>query len=61
MCEYNDTIKCTCHNTGCEFFAKCCECVAKHRDKGQFPGCFYSPEYVTKGRSYELLVEDRSR
>ena len=31
---------CPCPNTNCERYAKCCECVAFHRDeKGNLPNC----------------------
>ena len=61
MCDFNDSIDCPCHNTGCEYFAKCCSCIGRHAPKGQFPACFFSAEFEPKGRSFELLVEDRGK
>ena len=30
---------CPCANTGCANYAKCCDCVANHAKKGNFPAC----------------------
>lgn len=45
-CVSDDNLKgCTCSKTSCQRRGKCCLCVKHHRDKGQIPGCFFSPEY----------------
>lgn len=28
----------------CDRHGKCSECVAYHRDSGEFPACFFTPE-----------------
>ncbi|MDR0596085.1 MAG: hypothetical protein LBG50_00885 [Clostridiales Family XIII bacterium] len=58
-CEHNPSIKCSC-TYSCENHAKCCECVAYHRDMGQFPACFFSAEAERKyDRSLGALISDR--
>ena len=59
MCENNPAIKCNCSMTTCERHGKCCECVANHVGKNNFPACFFSEEAEAKGRSFEILLEDR--
>lgn len=45
----------------CPRHAKCCECVAHHRDhEGGIPGCFFTKEGEAKwDRSLEALCADR--
>jgi len=31
--------ECLCQEKSCERNGKCCECVAYHREMGNFPGC----------------------
>lgn len=58
-CEFNSAVQCSC-TAACPLHGKCCECVARHRDKGQFPGCFFSAEAEKKyNRGFALLLEDR--
>ena len=30
---------CVCTSDDCERNGRCCECIAYHREKGQFPAC----------------------
>ena len=36
--------KCTCPNTGCKHYGKCCSCVVNHRKNGSTPNCYKYPE-----------------
>lgn len=48
---------CSCSYDGCPRKAICCECVVYHRNRGQIPGCFFSPEIEkTYDRSIENFV-----
>ncbi len=59
-CEFNQNIKCTC-TYACDKHGKCCECVAYHKRKNEFPGCFFT-EKAEKSydRSWAALVKDRN-
>ncbi len=46
---------CSCSYAGCERRGMCCECVLYHRQKGQIPGCFFSP---AAEKSYDRSVEN---
>lgn len=40
----------------CERHGKCEECIAYHRDSGEFPACFFTPEgEKTYDRSWRNL------
>ncbi len=45
--------ECTCSYEPCSRKGICCECVAYHRDRGEIPGCFFSPEAE---KSYDRSV-----
>lgn len=48
-----DSCRCT---YPCERHGNCRECVAYHRDSGEFPACFFSPEgEKTYDRSWRNL------
>ncbi len=36
--------KCNCTYEPCPRKGICCECVSYHRDSGELPACFFSPE-----------------
>lgn len=59
-CSSNkQTDMCNC-TASCEKHGKCCECVAYHMKKGQFPACFFSAEAEkTWDRSFSMLKKDR--
>lgn len=40
----NNKRPCTCTCVECARHGKCCACVAYHRDKGEVPGCFFTPQ-----------------
>lgn len=44
---------CTCTYTACDKRGSCCKCVIYHRQKGEIPGCFFTPEGE---RSYDRSV-----
>jgi hypothetical protein len=51
---------CACTFESCTRRGKCCECVAYHNSKGQFPGCLFTKEGERSyDRSFERLVADR--
>jgi len=51
---------CRCTYLSCSHRGNCCQCVAYHRDKGEFTACFFSPETErTYNRSFSTLCEDR--
>lgn len=60
-CPYKkSSFVCTCTYPGCSRHGKCCECVEYHRDRGEVPGCLFSPEGErTYDRTPEALVRDR--
>lgn len=58
-CENNPSILCPC-TASCSKHGKCCECVANHAGKGQFPACFYSEKAEKMhDRSFAMLLKDR--
>ena len=51
--------KCNC-TYDCSKKGICCECIASHLPRGEFPACFFSDEAEkTWDRSLEMLVKDR--
>ena len=59
-CEHNKSINCPC-TYSCNKHGKCCDCIAYHRDNGEFPACFFTSEIEkTYDRSFEALIKDRS-
>ena len=58
-CEHNKTIKCAC-TYSCSRHGKCCECVAYHTRKSEFPACCFSEKAERSyDRSFAALVNDR--
>lgn len=50
---------CTC-TYSCAKKGKCCECIAYHRDSGEFPACFFTAEgEKTYDRSFASLQRYR--
>lgn len=44
----------------CKRKGMCCECVKYHRDRNQFPACFFSNKTeALYDRSFEALIRDR--
>ncbi len=53
---------CTCTEYGCKQHGYCCECIAKHRGRGQIPGCLFTEEgEKLHDRSLEAFLEDVKR
>jgi hypothetical protein len=53
---------CTCTYAACDKRGSCCKCVVYHREKGEIPGCFFTPEGErTYDRSLANLIRDRGR
>ena len=53
--------KCPC-TYNCPRNGKCCECLANHRGRGEFPACFFtSAGEKTYDRSFKALTEDRRK
>jgi hypothetical protein len=60
-CKQNQNKKTCACTYGCERSGKCCECIRYHRNRNEFPACFFSKEAeATYDRSFEKLVEDRN-
>lgn len=52
---------CPCTYPGCPRKGKCCECVSHHREKGEIPGCFFSPDNEsTYNRSIANFIQTNS-
>lgn len=50
---------CPCTYPGCSRKGMCCECIKHHRENGELPGCYFSPESeATFDRSIEKFRED---
>lgn len=46
---------CTCSYTSCGDRGVCCDCVRKHRNNGEIPGCFFT----TLGeKTYDRSIEN---
>jgi len=60
-CISSQTLKhCTCTYTACDKRGSCCKCVVYHRQKGEIPGCFFTPEGERSyDRSLSNLCKDR--
>lgn len=53
---------CTCTFTSCDKRGNCCKCVTFHQNRGEIPGCFFTPEGErTYDRSVANLCRDRLR
>jgi hypothetical protein len=60
-CENNKSMQCPC-TYNCNKREKCCECVAYHSRKGEFPACFFSKEAEKAyDRSFGALAKDRGK
>ena len=54
-------VNCTCTNTGCSAWGDCRQCVPKHRDHGEIPGCFFTEAgEKTYDRSLQNFLQDHS-
>ena len=43
-CISSQSLKhCTCTYTPCDKRGNCCKCVVFHRNRGEIPGCFFTP------------------
>ena len=45
--------KCNCTYETCERKGICCECISYHRDMGQLPACYFTPEVE---RTYDRSI-----
>lgn len=53
-CISTESLKhCTCSYLACDKRGNCCKCISFHRDKGEIPGCFFSPQGE---RSYDRSI-----
>lgn len=51
---------CSCTYTACDKRGNCCQCVAFHKDRGEIPGCLFSPPAERSyDRSFAALARDR--
>lgn len=52
--------ECTCTYEGCPHHGHCCACVARHRRKGEVPGCLFTKEgEALWDRSLAAFCRDR--
>jgi hypothetical protein len=59
-CLQNTSMECTCTYAACPRHGKCCDCIANHTKKGEFPACFFSKEAEAMyDRSFSMLLKDR--
>jgi hypothetical protein len=51
---------CTCTYAACDKRGNCCKCVAFHHNRGEIPGCFFTPAgELTYDRSFNNFAKDR--
>ncbi|MBE0599644.1 MAG: hypothetical protein IH614_20580 [Desulfuromonadales bacterium] len=51
---------CTCSDITCDRRGNCCKCVIHHQQRGEIPGCFFTPAGErTFDRSVAHLCRDR--
>ncbi len=51
---------CSCTYSGCPRKGICCDCIGYHREKGELPACYFTPEIEKRyDRSIEKFIEDR--
>lgn len=51
--------KCPCTWLSCARRGTCCECLRHHREKGELPACYFSPEIEkTYDRSIENFIKN---
>ncbi|MCX6730022.1 MAG: DUF6485 family protein [Candidatus Portnoybacteria bacterium] len=60
-CKQPQNLKnCPCTYEGCERKGLCCECVKYHRENGELPGCYFSPEVEkTYDRSIKKFCKEK--
>jgi len=52
---------CTCTNTACPSWGDCLDCVTRHRERKEIPGCFFTTEgEKTYNRSVENFIKDQT-
>lgn len=52
--------QCPCTYESCERKGICCECLHYHRESGELPACYFSPEVErTYNRSIEQFIKSR--
>ncbi len=60
--ENSANSRCTCSKSDCLTWSDCRLCVPKHRNRGEIPGCFFTPEgEKTYNRSIEFFIQDQQR
>lgn len=54
---------CPCRNDKCERRGRCCDCVASHLSRGNFPACFFTADALDAkvGRDLDALIKDRGK
>lgn len=61
-CISEESLKhCNCSYTSCDKRGNCCKCVAYHKDRSEFPACFFSESAERSyDRSLANLLKDRN-
>jgi len=62
-CKKEENLKeCPCTYPNCSRKGLCCECIKYHRERGELPGCYFSPEAEkTYDRSINKFYEDQNK
>ena len=60
-CKKEQNLKsCPCTYPGCQRKGICCECLKYHRENGELPACYFSPETEkTYDRSIEKFIQNQ--
>jgi hypothetical protein len=58
LCKKEENLKeCPCTYPGCPHKGVCCECIRYHRENGELPACYFSPEAE---KTYDRSIENFS-
>ncbi len=62
-CKKEENLKgCNCSYPGCPRKGVCCDCVRHHRERGELPACYFSPDTEnTYDRSVEKFTKEKSK
>ncbi|MGL4607404.1 MAG: DUF6485 family protein [Eubacteriaceae bacterium] len=57
--QKENKLACSC-TANCELSGLCCDCVSKHRSRGQIPGCFFTEKGESlHDRNIQTFFNDR--
>ncbi len=56
----NNMKHCPCTYEPCEKKGHCCECISYHKENGELPACYFTPEEeATFDRSIQNFIKSR--